>query len=229
MLISLHLPKTAGSSFASSLSSQFGDKLKKDYSDYPLHKSSSIRHSNALIHSGLNFFKYEKNIKCIHGHFLPLKYKYLRTRKKKQYITWMRDPAERLASQYFYMRRHYSEEKIKQQTLLKKMIDEDWSLERFCLGKELQNTYSKFLWRFPIHKFNFIGIVEHYDTELDYFSNAFLDEPLKHYHQNINPIVNHKASYFDNEAFKQTVIKHHAKDYKLYNTALNLAHKQNRI
>ncbi len=32
------------------------------------------------------------------------------------------------------------------------MVEEEWTLERFCLEPELKNLYSQFLWGFPLKK-----------------------------------------------------------------------------
>ena len=227
MLISLHLPKTAGNSFASSLTKHFGEALLKDY-DLPLHKTRYSRHRHALIESIRNYFRDFNNIQCIHGHFLPLKYRLYRKSNPRQFVTWMREPAERLASQYFYMKRHYTPEKAKTQLLLKRMIEEEWTLERFCLGPELRNTYSQFLWGFPLRNFDFIGIVENYESELEYFSEHFLGRPLKHYQQNVNPSTQRK-SYFKDKSLKEKVLEYHSKDLELYKRALHIANTQGRL
>ncbi|MEB8430926.1 hypothetical protein OO007_01720 [Cocleimonas sp. KMM 6892] len=230
MLISIHLPKTAGSSFASSLNEHFGKALLKDYKDLPLHHSSLNRNKHAIIQSSFNYFRDFDNIQCIHGHFLPLKYRFHKVEKDFKYVTWLREPAERLASQYFYMKRHYSHEKAITQPLLKRIVEEKWSLERFCLGPELRNTYSKFLWGFPTKKIDFIGIVENYDNELNFFSETFLkNNALSPYKQNINPTTNNQSYFSDNPKLKSRITQYHAKDYKLYKAAIELAYKQGRL
>lgn len=228
MIISVHLPKTAGSSFASSLMQCFGDALLKDYADLPLHQTTTKRHKHAIIQSGRNYFRDFGHIECIHGHFLPLKYRFHKTGNTFKYVTWMREPAERLASQYYYMKRHYSPEKARKQPLLKKIADENWSLERFCLGPELRNTYSQFFWGFPMSKFDFIGIVENYKSELEYFSEHFLGVTLQHYEENVNPSATIN-SYFKDQQLKNKVLEYHAKDLEIYNTALRMAKAEGRL
>ena len=224
MIISLHLPKTAGSSFLSSLSTHYGNSLFEDYNDLPLHTPYHKRNTHAILEGIKNRFKSYQDIECIHGHFLPLKYRFINNQNTK-YVTLMRDPAERLASQYFYMKRHYTPEKAKKQSLLKTMIDDNWSLERFCLGKELRNTYSKFLWGFPLDNFNFIGIVEYYQADFMAFSKQYFAERLTPQHNNINPNISGK-SYFKDSAKKEAVLKHHEEDFLLYSKALQMRNKR---
>ena len=225
MLISLHLPKTAGSSFLASLSDHYHDKLIKDYGDLPLHTTPFHRHKNALTQGIKNRFIDFSNLACIHGHFLPLKYRFYNKKQPRQYVTWMREPAERIASQYYYMKRNYNPDKAQEQSLLKKMFDENWSLERFCLGPELKNTYSKFLWGFPFENFSFVGIVEDYESELSYFSEVFLDDKLKHYNKNTNNSFLGK-SYYNSQNLKKKVQNYHSKDVQLYEKALKIKNRR---
>jgi hypothetical protein len=169
MLISVHLPKTAGSSFLAALECHFGERLLEDFADRPLHTSAFRRNfhavqaylRNALPRSDL------EAVECIHGHFLPLKYVSLQTASSKKYVVWMRDPIERQASHYFYWIRNYNPQRAGE--LHRRVVEEEWSLERFCLGPEMRNIYSKFLWGFSLSRFDFIGITEFYETEIEQF------------------------------------------------------------
>jgi hypothetical protein len=159
MLISLHLPKTAGASFYGALHSHYGNNILRDYDDFPINTPAPVRNKSALKKCILNGITAHKNVKCIHGHFLPLKNLLCRNAK---FITWIRDPIERLASHYFYWLREYDHENAP--PLQKKIVEENWSLARFCLSPELRNTYNQFLWGFPVSRFDFIGITEYYQT-----------------------------------------------------------------
>ena len=46
-------------------------------------------------------------VACIHGHFLPVKYRIALARRPAHYVTWLRDPVERIASHYAFWRRDY--------------------------------------------------------------------------------------------------------------------------
>ncbi len=91
MLISLHLPKTAGSSFSASIARYYQDSLMYDYGDLPINTPVFKRNVTALKNCIPNAIKTYKNIECIHGHFLPLKYLFCRNTK---FVTWMRDPKD---------------------------------------------------------------------------------------------------------------------------------------
>jgi hypothetical protein len=216
MLISLHLPKTAGSSFFASLKDHYGNHLLRDYADLPINTPVLKRNGNALTRCIVNGVKSYENIECIHGHFLPLKYLMFRDAK---FVTWMRDPVERLASHYYYWLRNYNPDKAP--LLQKKVVEEKWSLERFCLSPELRNFYSQFLWGFPIQRFSFIGITEYYETELEYFSKKILGTTLKSHGRNINP-SNKGVSYYEDKNLRVKVEQYHSKDVLLYKRALDI-------
>src|SRR5690606_39025041 len=95
------------------------------------------------------------NVKCIHGHFMPYKYHSLLKNKKNIFVTWLRDPIERLGSHYYFWLRTYDSKNSP--PLHKKVVEENWSFEAFCFSKEMQNVYEQFFWKFPIDNFNFIG------------------------------------------------------------------------
>jgi hypothetical protein len=225
MLISVHLPKTAGSSFLAALECHFGERLLEDFADRPLHTSAFRRNfhavqaylRNALPRSDL------EAVECIHGHFLPLKYVSLQTASSKKYVVWMRDPIERQASHYFYWIRNYNPRRAGQ--LHRRVVEEEWSLERFCLGPEMRNIYSKFLWGFSLSRFDFIGITEFYETEIEQFSRQIMGVSLENQWKNANPQgVRHV--HVDDPELRQKIEAYHHADMMLYQQALRYREKR---
>ena len=225
MLISVHLPKTAGSSFVSALEHFFGEHLLKDYADLPMNRSTTRRNvaamRNSVLLSGTGAVSSE--IHCIHGHYMPIKYRLVRPRTPKVYVTWVRDPVERLASHYYYWRRTYDPDSAAR--VHRKVVEEDWSLERFCFSKEMRNTYAKFLWGFPPEKFAFIGITEDFERELARFSRQVLQNRLPVPSLNRNPARDQRP-YVDDPLFRTEVEQFHARDMQFYQYALQLRERQ---
>lgn len=218
MLISLHLPKTAGASFRRALEAHFGPKLLRDYADYPINTPvyerclAALRASIDIAERGV------EDTTCIHGHFLPLKYLLLSTKQEVTFVTWMRNPVERVLSHYYYWkRRSYNPQDAP--LLHRKVIEEEWSIERFSLNPELRNLYSQFLWGFPLELFDFIGITEFYEEDLLYFSQTYLGVPLEAYKKNIG---DKREKHYDiDQEFRQQIVKYHARDMELYKRAQN--------
>ncbi|MFT5709800.1 MAG: hypothetical protein ACI8QT_000487 [Halioglobus sp.] len=221
MLISVHLPKTAGSSFLSAIEKHYGEYLVQDYGDRPVNRASLGRNWHAIERCVLNSGSKSRfrHTQCIHGHFMPLKYRLLKTSSPKQFVVWMRDPVERLASHYLYWIRNYNP--IDAGRLHRKVVEEKWTLERFCLGPEMRNVYSKFFWCFPLEKFDFVGITEYYDSEIDYFSEYILGAKLESVRVNVNPSPV-ECSYIDDPVFRSQIQAYHQADVALYEQALSL-------
>ncbi len=223
MLISLHLPKTAGTSFLALLESVYGDALLRDYCDRPINRAVVARRLRAL-RGCLRYAAPPARVRaarCIHGHFLPLKYALLPAREGRRFVVWLRDPVERLASHYHYWYRSYNPPDAGR--LHRRVVEERWSLERFCLGPELRDLYSAFLWGFPLSRFDFVGITEHYAEDVNEFSEHFLAGVSPSLEQrNVNATQRHgsREPYIEDRGFRADVEAWHARDVALYREAL---------
>jgi len=157
MLISVHIPKTGGASFKTLLQSHFGDKMLEVYNDCPMNKNTLFRNISAIL-SMIKSTGLSNKYDCIHGHFLPIKYRLI---KKKSYVIWLREPAERLVSRYYHWKRNYLRNNKNKNRFVKNI---DISVKEFCSIKHYQNIYSKYLWGMKIEMFDFIGITENYEN-----------------------------------------------------------------
>jgi hypothetical protein len=221
MIISVHLAKTAGTSFGNLLEGHFGDRLLRDSSDKPMHRPAYERLARAALDNirfPFRWVDYER-IDCIHGHFLPAKYHVLGMIRGARFITWMRDPVERLISHWHFVRRRVPDDKVYR--IAQRMLDEDWSIERLCLGPELRNYYSRLFRGFPVRRFEFIGIAEHFDEDLAEFARRFLGVPLTMVHENANP-QRDDGRYPMDPDLRRRVERYHASDVALYREALRL-------
>lgn len=216
------MPKCGGSSFKELLDRQFPWKVLED-NDYPIHKSFDERTGEVeragrwIEFADKYLFRYNFT-ECIHGHFLPYKYRYFYGKKDTVFVTWLRDPIERLGSHYYFWKRTYSPWNPK--PLHKKVIEENWSLKEFAFSEEIQNIYSKFLWNFPVDQFDFIGVTEFFEEDLTYFGNKFLEwnQKVTIPQENVNPERSKK--YFDDEKLIKDLKDFHSLDYEIYNYAL---------
>lgn len=219
MLISLHLPKIAGLSFAASLQEHFGHPAyQNDYTDWPINTPKLQRNFHALKHNFLLREKDFEGIECIHGHYLPLKYLSLKKNKNTRFVTWMRHPVQRVVSHYHYWKRSYDPKKSP--VFQRRMVEEAWSLERFCLGVEVRNLYNAFLWRFPLTLFDFIGITEFYSEDFRWFCKNILKAYPEQKIENTNKSVEEKYR-LDADLLKK-IEAFHQKDMLLYKKSLSL-------
>jgi hypothetical protein len=218
MLISVHMPKTAGSSFRATLAETFGERLLADYGDYPLAAPPAERHVRALEHALAVRPDHLLSRSCVHGHFLPVKYLPLADAMPCRFVTWLRDPVDRLVSHYDYWHRSYDPQASNTSSLHRRVVEEGWDLERFCTAPELRNVYSAFLWAFPLRYFDFVGISECYAEDLCEFSAKFLGTNVVP--QSLNRSERQRGATDLPVALRRRVRAFHASDVQLYEWAL---------
>ncbi len=218
MIISVHIPKTGGLSFKTLLRAHFGDRLLLDYHDSPMNKSAAVRNLIAILKM-LNTKKIVQNYDCVHGHFLPIKYRFLR---EKSFVIWLRDPANRLASRYYHWKRKINQDGSTKIGFNKNI---DISLEDFCTIKRHQNLYAKYLWGVKLDAFNFVGITENYDKSIEIFRRMFnIGNSVSLKKKNINPdkkLVNYPLS----TELRDYIYKTNFIDYGIYRKALALNYR----
>jgi hypothetical protein len=226
MIISVHTPKAGGGSFKEILTNQFGSGVAFDYSDRPINHPVEERTAKAAHFAarmdGLQRFVYKiKGVKCIHGHFMPFKYSRFLQDRDVHFVTWLRDPVERVISHYYYWKRTPIDSGDIP-PLRRRIEAENWSLERFCLSEELRNLYQAFFWNFPIENFDFIGITESFDEDAAYFMERYFKK-IKNKaipKANANPDKIGKYSAKISPDFLKEIQEFHAEDYVLYRYAL---------
>ena len=221
-IISLHLPKTAGTSFKTSLSDYFGAGYREDYADQAISKTPFGRCRQALMCSIPVALNGLEGVSCVHGHFLPVKYRPLGLRQNLTFITWMREPVARLVSHYNYWQASY--DPLTAAPHHRQVIEERWSLEEFCFSEKFRNIYAKYLWHFPLKHFAFIGLSEHYEEDFGQFTRRFLSTELTARRENVTNQASRHARITD--AFAQKVRAFHAKDMHLYRVALQMRQRR---
>lgn len=217
MIISLHMPKTAGTSLAKVLQTRFGPRLLLDYGDWPINTPVVTRHQKALSDAIRNKTADFSGHDCIHGHFLPTKYLPLQASGRAIFVTWLRDPLERMVSHYNGWLRNLNPAPAA--VLHREVLQDEWTLEQFCFSEELQNFYAQFLWSFPVSCFDFIGITENFSEDLGFFTRRYLDTKLVETpHANQAPVKTAPALLTN--AFRKQFEDFHAEDYRIYRATL---------
>lgn len=223
LVLSVHLPKTAGTSFGAALRQAYGVGYHEDYGDLPMQHAAWRRQWHAVGSAFLQPPAIPDTVQCIHGHFLPLKYRRLLARREASCITWLRDPVERVASHYHYWRRDY-DGGDPAQPLRNRMLREEWSFERFALGAEMRDVYTRYLWRFDPRRFDFIGITEHYERDLEHLATHYLGCGFPVAAALVNP-ERGRDGYDIAAGLRKRIEAHHARDVALYRWALAGRHR----
>jgi hypothetical protein len=215
-IISLHLPKTAGTSFGTSLAFHFSDRYRRDYADQCISKPVAQRCEEAL-EAGVEIAAQGLgDIECVHGHFLPVKYLALAATRELTFVTWMREPVARMISHYYYWQESYDEKASAPHH--RQVIEQGWTLEQFCLSEQFRNIYTQYLWSFPLDDFAFIGISEHYQEDLKEFCRRYLSASLEPRSRNATKYSGLREA--PDAAFLDKVREFHAADMELYQQAL---------
>jgi hypothetical protein len=201
-LVSIHIPKTAGTSFRIAAQRYFGERnVVKDYETNSPDTSQIILDT---VYSGnKNFFVNDlvnKRIRFFTGHFNALKYLDILDANVK-WCVFFRNPVQRVISEYKH--------RVKYENY-KESLEYFYSLEKNC------NIQHKCI-RGLLLDDCFIGITEAYDKSIDLFniSEGYEFEKLK---LNVNTSETDSLSFLE-EHYKP-IEENNALDVELYNDAL---------
>ncbi len=216
-IVSVHIPKTGGVSFGVLLKKIYGLRCAYDYSRIPWFKKpvgqlGALKQALKRMHH-LDF------VKCIHGHFyadaFDDKYK-----DNVKYVTWLRDPVERLISLYEFWA--YSSSPVlssKFQAAFRKLTFDDF-IKHQKLDFHVNNGQTRMLGQKSIDDFEFVGIQEKYEQGVNVFLKIMgLDDiqveiPMRN--------VNKKRNIEKNNISKkqiERIVELNAKDIELYEKA----------
>ena len=151
-LISVHIPKSAGTSFRNTLREVYGvDQVAR--LDINL-EDEVIRVNEQLWDKK----KLSRDIEVAHCHFSPLLFeKYFRS-SPAPFITWLRDPVERVISNFYYLEKRLKEELDEEGRGLNILSKMQRTLSEYVADPINQNRISKFLQGRSLDDFAFVGI-----------------------------------------------------------------------
>ena len=221
------MPKAGGTSFKFFLEENFKNQLYLDYTDNPdqltiQQLDNKLTSYDKYLYKLKPFYFDLKNKRVFHGHFLAAKYKCYQNRNDVYFITWLRDPTERLVSHYYYWFKTYDSKRSL--PFHKKVIEENWTLERFCFSEQMRNLYAKFLSEFDVQNFDFIGIVEYYEEDFKFLNDHVIkikNPALPNLNRTKKPNVQH----FDTDTLEK-LKQFHGKDFEIYSYALEQRQKR---
>lgn len=166
LLISTHIPKTAGTSFRRILETLYSqENIWLDYDSYPLAPGYWRRYLRRYL-SGY-YRQIPEHIQCIHGHAPAHSYRSLR--REKQYITWVRDPVERVASHYYF----WQTLPVRDHPIHRQVIENKLSLEEFARIPLMRNVQSLLMSKSMQKRLCFAGITEQADDSMRRFNELF--------------------------------------------------------
>lgn len=166
LIVSVHVPKTGGVTFREVLGELAGGHLVHDYADRPL----APRTRWAALRQRLRRVSLPEGTRVVHGHFVASKY--WRVYPEARFVTWFRDPVERLVSHFHYWQREPDPEN----PTCRRLIEERLSLPAFAALPEMRDVHARFLGGVPPERFAFIGLTERFDEGMELFRRLFCPE-----------------------------------------------------
>jgi hypothetical protein len=170
MLVSVHVPKCAGTSFRQVLQGLYGSAL---WLNYGAIFTRSQAHLEAM----------PQEAACIHGHFFADAFDDLFPHRKL--ITWVRDPVQRVVSNYH----HFLRSPDMRDDCCRALWERRLTLRQFAELEWMRNEIHRYLAETPLTEFAFVGIAERFSESLRVFgaSCGWPVSRLPAFRENINP------------------------------------------
>lgn len=210
--ISIHIPKTAGSSFFESLKYAYGAESVARFEFRP---RLGIVQMNQMDYQQREL-PTEKTV--LHGHFPVNKlFELFPNSAELPLVVWLRNPVDRIISDYYYhsqVLKDQMKDAANYEFLLTKMLK---SIEEYASAAKMTNKLSLFTRGKALSDFYFVGITEHYESDLTAFSNL-IGQQLTCYRSNESSgsraaIPQHVRDF---------IIENNKEDMELYAEALSL-------
>ncbi len=153
-LISIHIPKTAGSTFHAILQNTYGFGLKHIQTREDLH----------IWNNGLKYRSNKPFVKAVHGH-IEAHPNWREQYANAKIIAWIRDPVERVISAYYHWKKNVNHRDDRHSLFVKSQPDlvEFAKMPEFALTVNALQTY---LGRLQPREYFFIGRTEHFEEDL---------------------------------------------------------------
>jgi hypothetical protein len=169
MLVSVHVPKCAGTSFRRVLEGLYGNSLWLTY-------GSVVTRDNVRREA------VPAGTACIHGHFFADTFDDIFP--GSTLIAWLRDPVERVVSTYY----HFLRSPEMQDETCRALIENKLTLVEFAELDWMRNGLTRYLAGKPLEAFAFLGVAERFSDSLKAFSRRFCDgRALAEIRDNTNP------------------------------------------
>jgi hypothetical protein len=169
MLVSVHIPKCAGTSFRHILRDIYRDALWLNYGTIFIRDHARPE----LLPQG---------VECIHGHFFADAFDDLIP--DRTLVTWLRHPVERVVSNYH----HFLRSPDMRDDCCRVLYERKLTLVQFAELDWMRNEATRYLAGKPLSAFEFVGIAERFTESLTEFTHRLgFSCPVAPRRENTNP------------------------------------------
>lgn len=218
MIISIHIPKTAGISFQAVLKREFGSRVLFDYGDWVGLETPSMQTYRKQRTMEMRARRDELlcDYDVIYGHFVADKYYDLFPDTK--FSAFFRDPYQQMISLYNFLERSRPDDEFNYMHAGVKLFHSvrPTLIEFVEIGSNIQ---SDFMGQVAIDDLDVVGLFEQYEQSVALFSKVF-GKQLRADAERLN--VNPKRAdngYNCDPAVRAAIERHCAKDIELYRLA----------
>jgi hypothetical protein len=213
MILSIHVPKTAGTSFGLRLKAWFGSRMLSDYGDWVGFDTPETIARRAARTAEMRGRRDEllRDYDVIHGHFIADKYATLFP--TTDFTAFFRDPYQQAVSNYLYLMRNpeIDHPGVKIFHEMRPTL-----LEFIAAVSKVQLTY---LGQVAVEDLATVGLTEQYERSVELFEAVFGRAlPAESSRGNVNP---HRQGecYEITPGVRRAVDLHRAADIELYRRA----------
>jgi hypothetical protein len=213
-LVSIHIPKTAGRSFKAILDSIYDNtKLANfDLKNYPDKSVPPVEQFLSQLDDTIN---------VIHGHFQFNEINTLKNINNVKIVTWLRDPVERVISNYCFFKKRISLA-LNNPDLQKRKNE---SLLEYASLDGSRNRMHRFLDGLNLNNIFFIGITESFETDLNFLAKKLNWGPIE------IPRINDNSEFKSGlpavtQQEKKIIFDLNQIDIELYRKALEMRNKR---
>lgn len=163
-IVSIHIPKCAGSALHQALKTAYGARMTSDYGDGVLRwDPKAIQRRRRTKSEMLRTIHRLDDTALIHGHFYATKY--MDAPFDKEWITFVRHPVELLHSYYHWARR-------RQSGAGRALVNtgQELSIDEFIQHPQFSNIITRVTYPLEPEDFSFIGFQEVYHASLSALS-----------------------------------------------------------
>jgi hypothetical protein len=215
MIVSVHVTKTAGTSFGTALRREFGARFMHDDEDWAGYKTPEANARRAANAARMRARRDEllERFDVIHGHFAPEKYAGLFPRT--EFVAFFRDPFQQAVSHYQFLSRL--------PPTLDHPVARDFhaarmTLEDFIAWEATRNPQAQLIGELAVEDFAMVGLTEQFARSVVLFNEMFGCRLESDVLENTNPTRN-GSGYPINESLRRHIARHREEDIDLYRRA----------